>query len=387
MRGGVLVACAVLAATACTFDRQVIGVPVSQVVVHGVLDPGDSLVDVLVERTLSGAINVPNVPFDPLDPINSAGGVPARGAQVSITGPDGTMPGFEVRYPGKPATYGAGRYVFRRLVVRPGGKYTLNLRTTDSIVVTGSTLVPFFTQAPMVSNVAFRRDLDTVDVKWQTAVNARTYGLRIDSPFGAFQLFSDSTHLRLAGDLRNIFATDLPRVFIPGFTQVATVYAADTNFFDYYRSRNDPFTGSGIINRLQGGIGLFGSTVNVAQRVVDVTQTTTDSTFEGDYQVVRGVGVGLSVLAMRLYVETPASSSLGASLSGWYVGFPDAKDGDGIIGKRDGDRIELDFVSNANARDKRGTFIGKQSHDSLVGTLSHADGGAEQVVFRKLATP
>ena len=284
--------CAALMVAACTFDKQVIAVPLSKVVVHAVLDPRDTLVDVLVERSLTGTITVPKVPYDPFDPINTSGGVPAKGAQVSITGPDGTTRGLEVTYPHTSSNYGAGRYVFRRMIIRPGGKYTLNIRTADGIVVTGTTLVPNFVQDPFASvPIPFRpfyRDRDTLRLSWSTVPNARTYGLRFESPFGAFQLFSDSTTYRVPGMLRNLFASELPRLFIPGFQQYYAVYAADTNFFDYYRSRNDPFTGSGIINRLEGGIGLFGSTVTITSDYVDVSQATTEPVFEGNYELVQG---------------------------------------------------------------------------------------------------
>ena len=387
MQGGVIVACALLAATACTFDRQVIAVPATMVVVHGVLDPGDTLVDILVERSLSGSITVRHPRFDPLDPINTAGGVPAKGAQVSINGPDGTTQGIELQYPGKPSTYGAGRYVFRRLVVRQGARYSLNIRTADDIVVTGSTLVPTFTSGapPVTAFAPFRRDRDTLALSWSTVSNARTYGVRVDSPFGAFQLFSDSTNLTLAGDLRNIFAGDLPRVFIPGFQQAVTVYAADTNFFDYYRSRNDPFTGSGIINRLQGGIGLFGSTLLVSTRTVDVTQALTDSSFEGDYEFVQGSTQARAFVdILRLYIETPGTAAIGASLSGWYSRDRKSTARDGVAGARDGDRIELRFLVNQDAKQRLVTFTGKQSHDSLIGNYSGLGG---IVAFRKRATP
>ena len=33
--------------------------------------------------------------------------------------------------------------------------------------------------------------------------------------------------------------------------------AIDANIFDYVRTFNDPYTGSGIISRVQGGLGLF----------------------------------------------------------------------------------------------------------------------------------
>jgi hypothetical protein len=305
---------------------------------------------------------------------------------VSITGPDGVAQGIEVTYPGKPSTYGAGRYVFRRLVVRPGAKYRLSIRTADGITVTGSTVVPSATPGGSIPiGGQFRRDRDTLSLTWLPVPTARTYGVRVESPFGAFQLFSDSTTLSLAGNLRNFFASDLPRVFIPGFQQAITIYAADTNFFDYYRSRNDPFTGSGIINRLEGGIGLFGSTVMISTRTVDVTQATTDSSLEGVYEIVEGsTSAILSVGTLRLYVETPASGTVGASLSGWYVSERTSGARAGILGSRDGDRIELQFLFGQDAQNRMMTFVGKQSHDSLIGTLSNTAG---RVAFRKRATP
>ena len=377
-------ACAIVAMSACTFDVRTIAVPPSEVVVHGVLDPADTLVDVLVERSLSGAVTVPRVRYDPLDPVNSGGGVPARGAQVSITGPDGTLSGAEVTYPGKPSTYGAGRYVFRRLTVRPGGRYTLNIRSADGIVVTGSTLVPTFITPPFGATlIPFSRDRDTLRLSWNAVPNARTYGLRMESPFGAFQLFVDSTRVNLPGDLRNIFASDLQRVFIPGFQQAYTIYAADTNFFDYYRSRNDPFTGSGLINRLQGGIGLFGSTVVIASRTADVTQPTVDPAFEGDYELVQGsVQARTFVDLVRLYIETPGTTN--AAYSGWYSRDRKFAARDGVVGARTGSRIELQFLVDQSAAQHLVTFVGRQSSDSLIGTYEGLPG---IVAFRKRATP
>ena len=98
---------------------------------------------------------------------------------------------------------------------------------------------------------------------------ARSYFVRVESPFGPFFLFTDSTAIRLTGDLRNIFAGDFQHVFIPGFRQDVFVGAVDSNFYDYYRTQNDPFTGAGIINRVNGGIGLFGSIVSIEHRHAD----------------------------------------------------------------------------------------------------------------------
>ena len=76
------------------------------------------------------------------------------------------------------------------------------------------------------------------------AACSRAYAVRIESPFGPFFLFTDSTRLRLSATARNLFASDLQHVFIPGFRQDVLVAAVDSNFYDYYRTNNDPFTGA-----------------------------------------------------------------------------------------------------------------------------------------------
>ncbi|MEO7457867.1 MAG: hypothetical protein ABIY52_16545 [Gemmatimonadaceae bacterium] len=375
-----------LFAVACTFDRTTISREAPQIVVHAVLDPSAVVQEVLVERTLTGGVTIRDgVRYDPLDPINSGGGDPVVGADVSITGPDGTWKGSEVKYPGKPVAYGAGRYeVIAGAGTRPiraGAEYTLSVRTTTGNVVTGHTLTPL---APAFTNlsplVTFDRDRDTLDMKWNAAKYARTYGLRVESPFGAFLLFSDSTHLRFAGDLRNLFASDLQKVFIPGFRQVVTVFAVDTNFFDYYRSRNDPFTGSGIINKLDGGIGLFGAIAIVSSRTLDVTQQPKEPAIEGDYEASPANIGPKQVDIMRLYVETPGALT---SLSGWYTVNRVTAPRDGIAGARDGVRIELQFLLDQDSRRRLVTWVGAQEGDSLVGAYTNA---SARVVFRRRKT-
>ena len=390
-------ACVLLGAAACTFDQQAIAVAPTQVVVHAVLDPGAMQQEVLVERTLSGSVLInDDLRFDPLDPINTGGGVPVTKAQVSISGPDGTFAGAEMRYAGKSATYGAGRYVvnfgrfdFNGQVlegVRPGARYTLTVQTTDGRVVTGSTVVPASVSSNVDSGaplVPFNRDRDTLALRWRDVPAARTYGLRVESPFGAFLLFSDTTHLKLPGSKRNVFASDLQRLFIPGFQPRYTIFAVDTNYFDYSRSRNDPFTGSGIINRLQGGIGLFGSSVVIGTRTVDVTQQPAEPALEGDYALAQGPSMPKPFVdVMRLYVETPGTTF--ASLSGWYSRDRTLTIRDGIAGARDGTRIELAFLVNQDSRRRLATFVGTQSGDSLVGAYT---GVAGRVVFRKRVAP
>ena len=375
-----------LGAAACTFDAKTIAVAPTQVVVHAVLDPGATQQEVLVERTLSGSVLInDDVRFDALDPINTGGGVPVANATVNISGPDGSTSGAEIRYAGKSVTYGAGRYLLK-FAVRPGGRYVLTVRTSDGSVVTGTTIVPNAASFNIVAGAPlapFTRDRDTLTVTFRAVPGARTYGFRVESPFGPFLLFTDTTRLRLPGNIRNVFASDLQRLFIPGFRQAYTVFAVDTNYFDYYRSRNDPFTGSGIINRLQGGIGLFGSSVVIDARTLDVTQQPVDPALEGEYERAQGPLMTTPFVdVMRLYVETPGTTV--ASLSGWYARDRKLPARDGIAGVRDGTRIELRFLINQDSRRRLATFIGTQVGDSLVGAYT---GVAGRVVLRRRAVP
>jgi hypothetical protein len=215
-------------------------------------------------------------------------------------------------------------------------------------------------------------------LSWTPAKGARTYAFRVESPFGAFQLFSDTAKLALPGGLRNLFASDLQRVFIPGFQQMMTLYAVDTNYFDYYRSRNDPFTGSGIINRLDGGIGLFGSVVTIDVRMLDVTQQPKEPALEGDYELIQAPSTPQKIVdVFRLYVETQGPPT---SLSGWYSRDRTKTPRDGIAGARDGTRIELQFLLDQDSRRRLATFVGAQQGDSLVGSYVGVGG---VVVYRR----
>ena len=380
-----LAAIALLVGTACTFDQQTVAVQPAQVVVHAVLDPGTLQQEVLVERTLSGTANIPDeLRFDPDDPINTGGGIPIGGADVTITGPDGALRGFEAPAPGRPTSYSTGRYI---VAFGPGGasgvpplrrgaRYELRVRTSDGAVVTGTTVVPEVQPVGPSSRIdAFNRDRDSLVIRWQNVRGSRSYLVRTETPFGVFLLFTDSTRVTLDGDLRNYFASSLERVFIPGFRQRVTVAAVDSNYFDYYRSRNDPFTGSGIINGLQGGIGLFGSAVNIFGRTLDVGQNVREPSFEGIWDLAAAPRLVAEVL--RVYVETPGEP---AALSGWYSRNRSAAGLEGMVGTRTDGRIVLQFLANQSAVDTVAVFAGEQRGDSLVGTFVGVPG---PVVFRK----
>ena len=380
-----LAALTVLVASACTFDQQSVAVQPSQVVVHAVLDPGTMMQEVLVERTLSGAADIPeDLRFDPDDPINTGGGIPIPGAEVTITGPDGTLRGFEAPAPGRPSTYATGRYLVRfglggastLPALRRGARYELRVRTPDGTVVTGSTVVPeIMPVVPSSRPDPFNRDRDSLPIRWPDVRGARSFLVRAESPYGVFLLFSDSNRVVLKGDLRNYFASSLQRVFIPGFRQRVTVAAVDSNYFDYYRSRNDPFTGSGIINSLEGGIGVFGSAVNIYGRTLDVVQDVREPSIEGIWDL--STGPRLVAEVFRLYVETPGEP---AALSGWYSRNRTPTTLEGMIGTRTNGGVVLRFLANQSSVDSLAIFTGEQRGDSLVGTFVGLPGS---VVFLK----
>jgi len=340
---------------------------------------------VLVERTLTGAVSVSDEQrFDPVDPINSGGGIPIGDCQVSVSGPDGVFIGEEALAPGKPFNYHTGRYVLHLptepfgspVPLRTSGRYTLRVVTPEGSVVTGTTVLPYVFAVTGTPTIPFNRDRDSLSLSWGSLAGARSYLLRVESPFGPFLLFTDSTHVTLKGDLRNYFASSLEHVFIPGFRQRVSVAAVDSNYFDYYRTRNDPFTGAGIINRLQGGIGLFGAAVSVAGRTLDVAQDSREPTLEGVWDVTEPDNAVVLVQALRLYVETPGEP---AALSGWFMPLnsPDARVG--MVGTRSNGRIVLRMLANQSASDTVAVWSGVQRGDSLIGAF----GGGAQIVFVK----
>ncbi len=385
-QGRAVLVFALFGIAACEIDEQFIVQSSPAVTVHAVLDPAVNIQEVLVEKTLTGSITIDErARYDSLDPVNTAGGVPIAGATVVITGPDGPVTLAERAYVGKPATYGQGRYLMSPTgakPIRPGAKYTLSITTAEGVVVTGSTTVPEANTTGFSSlDSDFDRETDTLHLSWQKVPKARTYGVRVESPFGPYLLFLDSTHVDFPGLTRNFWADDLERLFIPGFLQTSTVFAADTNYYDYYRSRNDPFTGSGIINHLKGGIGVFGSSVTIDSRMVNVTQKVKQPSLEGVWQVTAPLSGGTAqVDNITLWVETDFGAS--ASLSGSYVKRPVSNNPphEGFAGARDGSRIELQFLNNQDIHSTYNRFIGSLAGDSIVGTYTTSP---TRVVFKK----
>jgi hypothetical protein len=363
--------------TACEIGE--VNVPRSEsfLVVHGVLNTTAPDQVVLLERSLIGAVDIKTTNFNPAEPILSDGGVPVTGAAAALIGPDGrVVPGVEDRLV-TPNGSGAGVYRFRingASLVR-GQRYRLQVVTREGETLNASTTIPGGTTPPPTTIMAVNRSKDAVTLDWAAVQGARSYALRVETPFGPFFLFTDSLHVRLTGELRNLFADDLPRVLIPGFDQGVLVAAADSNFYDYYRTQNDPFTGSGIISRVEGGAGLFGSLATVMTRVLNVTADQAQPIESRFVYLVTAGSARTLASELNLYVESPSPrSDVPAALSGKYI-TPLLRT-DGILGSQSGNNVVLALLAGQSAFDTATVFTGVLRGDTLAGTYSDRSGSA-----------
>ncbi|AHG90366.1 Protein of unknown function DUF4249 [Gemmatirosa kalamazoonensis] len=389
---------------ACEFGERSVAPGEERPVVHAVLNPTRIAQSVLVERTLTGRVSVfTDSAASAVDPIVSGGGVPISGARVTVVGPDGTTAtAIETRVSrngAAPAGTGVYRFVntapdagrgeerppgfglANEIVLVPGRRYRLRVETPDGRVTTGETLVPGSTLPPDdFRALEFNRDTDTLRLRWDALPGARTYTLRIDTPYGAFFMFSDSTSVSLTGELRNLFADRLPRVFQAGFTQNVWVAAVDTNYFDYYRSANNPFTGSGIINRLDGGIGFFGSYVPVMARALFVRASNHDPV---DGRYVSASPAGEEIL--RVWLDARGNGVAEATAAYRLPG----GDQYGCLGTLQGDELHLRTLDPQDYRRVLRTIDGVVRNDTIfarvAGLVSTNDPGTR--VFVKRAAP
>lgn len=376
------VAAAALLAAGCKFNEITIPETAPAIVVHAVLNPALLMQVVLVERTLTGAVTVNDSIFNPADPITSDGGVPVDQAQVVLTDSAGrSATGQE-----DVTDTGRGTGVYRIALsepLRPGERYSLRITTLSGEVVTGETRIPrpITTSTGALSRV-FNRDHDTLNVTWNQAPFTRAYAVRVESPFGPYFLFTDSTRVRFVGDARNPFANNLEHLFIPGFRQDVTVAAVDSNFYDYYRTNNDPFTGSGIISRLQGGMGVFGALVPLTGGTLSVTADQTEP-IEGRFRLSPQTSDPGRVIAMNVYIESQSTrADLPDVLSGRYT-VSSSGVTNGIVGEKSGSRVVLVMVSNQLAHDTADVFTGELSATGTELRGRFRTLGQTEVVFIK----
>jgi hypothetical protein len=355
--------------------------PTASIVVHAVLNPDVAEQVVLVESSLTGRIDINDrLKFNPLDPIRTAGGSPISGAEVRLL-PEGDTVGVRA-VETLVSSRGTGRYVVSRsqLAVQPGRRYRLRVRTTDRREVSGETVVPGAppgwtagsgaVAAPSVLN----RSLDTLTLRWAPVTGARRYALRVEGPYGPWAVFSDSTEFTLAGGLRNFFAPGLPSLWFPGFVQTASVVAVDVNFYDYNRSGNDPFGGTGLISSIRGGVGLFGSLVNLLRRDVTVTENVR---FPLDARW-RGLPATGQAVEMDLWVD--AAGPTVSSVSGREATAPRRY----LLGTLRGETLRLVTLAAGSSADTVAIFSARLAADSIAGSYDPRFATTGPRVYRRM---
>jgi hypothetical protein len=234
----------------------------STVVVHAVLNGAVPDQFVVVQRTVDGEPAAPAV----------------AGATVTITAPDGTAmtatedhdssivhaatgdPGIALVYRISLDAYGVN--------LVPGGTYELRVHLPTGEDVAGSTTIPNATPtSARDTTAAFVPAMDTLRLAWQPVPGASSYEVRISSTANTYALFADSG-VALPGTLR---ALNGAPVFAAGTETDIVVSAVDANYYAYYRTNSDPFTGAMVVGNLTGAVGVFGSIVELVVRDLNVS--------------------------------------------------------------------------------------------------------------------
>ncbi len=368
----------------CEVAEVNIASPKPSVVVHAVLNPDQDEQVILVESSLTGRVGINDtLHFNALDPIRTAGGSPVRGAEVRLYSGSDTVGvrATETIVSGR----GTGRYTVARaaLPVEPGRTYRLRVRTSTGDDVTGTTTVPRAVvgwirgagSAAVAANLF--RTTDTLRLAWGAYPDAATYAIRIESPDGPWFLFSDSTRFSLAGSLRNFFSPLLPSLWYPGFVQSASVVAVDKNFYDYNRTSNDPWGGTGLLSSVKGGLGMFASVVPILRRDVSVT----------DRNVVpldaRWVGTGSNAVRVDLDLWVEQRSEPIGSVSGRArsAGSADRF----VVGTLSKDTLRIATLVGISRSDTLSAFIGRVLGDSIVGAYNTRFSTSGPTLFRRQA--
>ena len=376
----VLVAALLLAA--CELDKTAIPRTDPKLALSGVLSVSAPTQVVLLERTRTGRVNPVAPPFDLEDPIGSDEGIAESGATMTLIAPDGTT--YTAAEDNTTRIDGKGQGVYRFTL--PGSSlvrnatYRLLVRSTAGEELSAETSVPDGLAATAAILDTIDRTRDTVELSWPASPTAKSYFVRIDTPYGPRSFFTESTHVRFPGLLRNVDVDELPHVFFPGFTQTVTVSAVDSNYYDWFRTHNDEISGEGLINRVTGGFGVFGSLVRLVFDSLTVTAPQTSPT-EGNFQLY---GTFEEIASARfqsfdLFIESPAArSGQSDAISGsyrpvprlGYVGCPVC----GVLGSAQGEQVELAFLKDFSGADTLDVLDATFYGDTLIGVFRFGGG-------------
>jgi hypothetical protein len=378
----VIIALLAVLCAACEIDRTAIPRTDPQLAVHGVLSVTATSQVVLLERTRSGRVSLVAPPFDLGDPVVSDEGIAESGAQMTLVWPDGTT--SLAREDNTTRDDGKGQGIYRFAIpgdqLQRNASYHLTVRTTKGEVLTAETSVPGGTPATAASSGTMDRSRDTLVLTWPAVPGARSYFVRVETPLGPRSFFTESTLVRLPGLLRNTQRDELPHVFFPGFDQAVTVSAVDSNFYDWYRTHNDELSGEGLINRVNGGLGVFGSLVRLRFDSLTIAAPQ-DRPVEGHWQFygTQVEALGTRYLSFDIFVESPAArDGQSDALSGRYQPRPRLDySGCPICGffgtARDG-RVELALLKDWSGADTVEVFNGQIFGDTLVGVFRYGGG-------------
>ncbi len=279
-----------LALLACELDEITIPQAEPVVVVHGVINVGQPTQFVILEQSLTGRSSE-HYSAGLVPPAPAGEGTPIEGAYVTLTyhGPgscDQPTVVLQERPPVELAGVGlvpSGTYVTDELCpLSAGDRVGLRVETPAGAVVTGTTVIPgarsldIHTRAGSGANLEFDRTTDSVWIDVDP-ISARALAFELfrdptRTPDGwggtHFTLVTDTMSMVFAGGLRSFEDTDEGEaVFRPGTYMILTAAVTDTNYYDFARSFNNPFTGRGFINHLQGGVGVFGSVLTNKQNL------------------------------------------------------------------------------------------------------------------------
>lgn len=357
----------------CEFEK--VGIPRGEqrIALHSVLSATAPTQVVLLERTRNGSVFILAQSFDVTDPVVSDEGVAETNATVLLVTPAGDTLVAREDKTTRDDRKGEGIYRFALpgAALAVGAPYRLLVVTSAGDTLTAETFVPDGNADVVRDARAFDRSRDTLVVAWPASASARAYYVRIETPFGPLAFFTDSTRIRLTGELRNPDLQLIPRVFFPGFPQAVTVSAVDSNFYDWFRSQSNTLTGLGLVNRVRGGLGVFGSIVRLHLEELQVTAPQTQP-YAGTFRVVDAVAP--PYLTLEIYQESPAQrANQGNSLSGRYavrprLGYAGCLDC-GLVGTERNGELELALLDYWSARDTLDVFHAQLRGDTLVGNF------------------
>ena len=318
------------AAAGCELGEVVVPPTDPIVIVQAIMRPDRSQQWILVEQSLTGALEGDGRDFVPGQPVQ----VPAEGASVTVSNvslpSDACGAAVSFTEAAAPDSLLAGVYWAPAgcPTIRPGDTLDLRVAYGDA-VTTARTVVPSTDRILLGARdstvslpgpmLVFNRDSDTLKAEvlgqggrgLTLTVNPRPLPSTLPALAAeqAAWFWADATVMTLPGDLVNIFQADfesddnVPDLFVAGQHYTVGVARPDNNYFDFLRSANSPLSGRGFLNRVEGGFGLFGSIVAGATqlRVVGNLDDPREATyrFAGELEAVQ-VDV-----RMELYVGRP----------------------------------------------------------------------------------